>query len=113
MSDYNVIIKYRKDQLNRVETVLKKVAELISFIRVYGSLYDNYYYSLILNINNISEHFLQNLNSELIDRLYAVYFNAKEENKSEKEIFEQLRIILQKLPAINITEVIDRRERHK
>lgn len=113
MADYDVILKYRKDQLNSIETVLKKVAELTAFIKVYGALYDNYYYSLILNINNISEHYLQNLNAELIDRLYDIYCTSKEENKDEKEIFEQLREILYKLPSTTITEVSNRRARHK
>lgn len=113
MADYEVLSKYRKEQLNKVETVLKKVSELIAFIKVYGALYDNYYNAFILNINNLSEHYLQTSNSEIIDSLYNVYSSAKEENKSEKEIFEQLRAVLYKLPAFTITETSDRRARHK
>lgn len=113
MSDYEMIAKYRKTQLNKVEIILKKVATLNAFISVYGALYDNYYYAYILNLNNISEHYLENFNSEYIDRLYDIYSIAKEEEKSEKEIFEQLRIVLQKLPAFTVTETSVRRLRYQ
>ena len=113
MADIEVLEQYRKEQLKRVETVLKKSSELIAFINVYGALYDNYYNAFILNLNNINEHFLQNSDSQIIDGLYEVYSTAKEQNKSEKETFEQLRAILYKLPAPTITEVSDRAQRHK
>ena len=113
MADYEVLEKYRKDQLNKIENVLRKSSELIAFIKVYGALYDNYYNAFILNINNLSEHYLQTSNSEIIDSLYNVYATAKEEKKSEKEVFETLRAVLYELPAISITEVNDRRARHK
>ena len=113
MADIQVLDQYRKDQFAKVETVLRKSSELIAFIRVYGALYDNHYNAFILNLNNVNEHYLQNLDSQLIDKLYDVYASAKEENKSEKENFEQLRAVLYKLPVLSITEVSDRRQRHK
>ena len=113
MADIQVLDQYRKDQFAKVETVLRKSSELIAFIRVYGALYDNNYNAFILNLNNVNEHYLQNLDSQLIDKLYDVYASAKEENKSEKEIFEQLRAFLYKLPVPSITEVSDRRQRYK
>ena len=113
MADIQVLDQYRKYQFAKVETVLRKSSELIAFIRVYGALYDNNYNAFILNLNNVNEHYLQNLDSQLIDKLYDVYASAKEENKSEKEIFEQLRAFLYKLPVPSITEVSDRRQRHK
>ena len=113
MADIQVLDQYRKDQFVKVETVLRKSSELIAFIRVYGALYDNNYNAFILNLNNVNEHYLQNLDSQLIDKLYDIYASAKEENKSEKEIFEQLRAFLYKLPVPSITEVSDRRQRYK
>ena len=113
MADIQVLDQYRKDQFAKVETVLRKSSELIAFIRVYGALYDNNYNAFILNLNNVNEHYLQNLDSQLIDKLYDVYASAKEENKSEKENFEQLRAFLYKLPVPSITEVSYRRQRHK
>lgn len=113
MADYEILSKYRKDELNKIENILKKSLELIAFIKVYGSLYDKHYNSFILNINNLSEHYLQNFNSDIIDRLYNVFTIAKEEKKSEQEIFEILRKELYNLPAYSITEVNDRSARHK
>lgn len=113
MADIELLERYRKNQLKNIETVLKKSSELIAFIKVYGALYDNYYNGLILNLNNINEHFLQSLNSQIIDGLYDVYSTAREQNKPEKETFEQLRLILEKLPVLTITEVSDRARRHK
>ncbi len=107
------MVEYRKDQLNSIENVLKKVSKLIAFIRVYGALYADYYYALILNINNISERYLENFDAELIHRLYNIYLTAKQEKKSEREIFEQLRIVLYKLPAFTVMETNNRRLRHQ
>ena len=105
MADYEILSKYRKDELNKIENILKKSLELIAFIKVYGSLYDKHY--------NSFEHYLQNFNSDIIDRLYNVFTIAKEEKKSEQEIFEILRKELYNLPAYSITEVNDRSARHK
>ena len=112
MADIEVLEQYRKEQFKKVETTLKKSSELIAFINVYGALYDNYYNAFILNLNNINEHFLQSFDSQIIDGLYEVYSTAKEQSKSEKETFEQLREILYKLPAPTITETSARSQRH-
>lgn len=113
MADYEVLVKYRKDELNRIENVLKKSLELIAFIKVYGALYDKHYNGFIININNLSENYLQTSNPEIIDRLYNIYTTAKEEKKSEKEVFELLRAELYNLPAFSIAEINDRSARHK
>lgn len=88
MADYEMLEKYRKEQLNKIENILKKSSELIAFIKVYGALYDNYYNALILNINNLSEHYLQTSNCEIIDSLYNVYTTAKEEKNLKKKFLK-------------------------
>lgn len=113
MADYEVIEKYRRDNFDKTLMVLNKTSELIAFIKIYGALYDRYYNAFILNLNNINERFLETGKSEIIDRLYSVYSNAKEANKTDKEIFIQLRKVLYELPALSIMETADRAERHK
>lgn len=112
MFDYDVTTEYLKNQYNSVESTLKKVAELLAFIKVYGSIYNDYYYRHILNINNIMEHYLKNLDHKIIDKLYEVYSTAKNENKSEREIFEELRIVLYNFSSMITTDVIERRKSH-
>ena len=112
MTDIEVLEKYRKDQFIMIQKVLNKSSELITFIRVYGSLYDTYYNGFILNLNNISERYLESLDSRVIDRLYDAYTTARE-NKTEKETFEQLRNILYELPVSTISEVSERTERRR
>jgi len=102
------VIDYEKEQLKVFEKNLKKVAELNAFIKVYGSLYDSFYNTLICNINNICEHYLDTYNFEVINKLYSLYTNLRKENKKEKEIFEQLRKFIYTLPAINTSETKNR-----
>ncbi len=109
MYDYDTFKKYQTDRSNRITKELNKLSELIAYIRVYSGAY---YFSLILNLNNVKEHYLENLNSELIDQLYEIYLR-NEHHQDERETFEQLRSTLEKLPAFTITEVTRRRERHK
>lgn len=109
MNNYEIAENYRKEQFKRIESVLKKVSEIIAFVRVYGSVYDSYYNAIILNLNNISEHFLETLDSKIIDRLYDTYSRAKFANKSSQEIFEEMNFY--NLPVYAITETAARRRR--
>ena len=111
MLDYKEVNEYRKQKLNNVQNVLRKASELIAFIRVYGSLYDEHYNGFILNINNISEHYLQDFNSEVLDYLYDVYATLKQKTNDEEEIFKQFRMVLYNLPAFRVTETNARRKR--
>lgn len=111
MTNYEVAENYRKDQLQHIEGVLKKLSEIIAFIRVYGSMYDSCYNGIILNLNNIGERFLDNLDSRLINELYDTFARVKNEGKSPKDVF--LGLNLYKLPVYAITETSDRRRRHE
>lgn len=113
MTHYEVIKEYQNNQLDSIENVLKKANELLAFIRVYGSIYNDNYFAYILNLNNVIEHYLKNLNSDVIDKLYCLFSSLKESNKSEKEILQELLIILSKLPVPAIVEISDRSARHK
>ena len=113
MADYEVLEKYRKDQLNKIENVLRKSSELIAFIRVYGAPYAQNYLGYILNIDNMVEQYLVNQDSKRIDALYEVYLNLKNTEKTEREVFEKLRLVLEKLHAYEISEVEYRTARHK
>ena len=73
-------------QFKRVNRRLAKTGELIAFINTYGRLYDKFYYALILNLNNIIEHYLVTGNDKIISYLGVVYDQAKGDNKTEKEI---------------------------
>lgn len=111
MADYEVLKSYREAKFDSILCVLNKSSELIAFIKVYGALYDSCYMSLILNLNNITEHFLETFNPCVIEKLYGVYSKAKKAEKSDKEIFEQLRSVLYELPVPTIMDASDRRNR--
>lgn len=108
MANYVELSDSRKEFLNDIKGVLDKSSELIAFIKVYGSMYDKYYMSFIVNINNLSERYMHSLNSDVIDSLYNAYCSFKEASDSEKEIFEKLRIELYKIPTFSIIEVPER-----
>ena len=104
---------YWEKQYNSTVETLNKLSELIAFINTYGKLYDKYYEAFIINLNNVSEHFLQSSNSKVIDELYALYYSLKKLKKSKEEIFEELRSVLYKLPAFEIVETSKRAKRRK
>lgn len=104
MSNHETMRELKKEKFNEIETILKKVAELSAFIKTYGYGYyynNEGYINLIIVLNNISEHYLQdpNFDSKAIDNLYDIYSTAKEENKSEKEIFDKLTVELCEKPT--------------
>lgn len=100
-------------QFRNVNRRLAKTGELIAFINTYGRLYDKFYYALILNLNNIIEHYLVTGNDKIISYLGVVYDQAKGDNKTEKEIYEILRDEFYRLPVYTINEVEQRRLRRK
>lgn len=102
---------YNEVQVTRLENVLKKSAELIAFIAVYGAKYDENYFSFIININNLNEHFIKNDNPAIIDKLYDIYYKAKKENTPNKEIFNKLRHIMYELPIMSISLIDERSKR--
>ena len=111
MLEYRGLKEYRKQELSNIQSTLIKASELIAFIRVYGSMYDEHYEGFILNINNISEHYLQDLNPEVINSLYDLYSTLKQKTENEEEIFKQLRMALYGLSAFRVTETNARRKR--
>ena len=108
-----VINEYKKSQFNSIKTTLLKSSELIAFIRVYGTAYTQNYMGYILNIDNMVEQYLVNQNSKRIDDLYEVYLNLKNTEKTEREVFEKLRLVLERLHEFEISEVESRIARHK
>lgn len=111
MYDVEYVDDYKNNIFRRTNIRLGFAYKLIAFINTYGPSYDRFYYSLILNINNIIEHYLITGNDKIILSLHLVYTNAKAENKSEKEIFTDLRNALYQLPVYTINEVEQRRLR--
>ena len=104
---------YFEREYNKTVETLNKLSELIAFINTYGELYDKHYEGFIINLNNVSEHFLQSSNSKVIDELYALYSSLRELKKSKQEIFEALQIALCNIPAFEIVETSIRAKRRK
>ena len=109
----DVMDDYRDSQYDKTVETLNKLAELIAFINTYGPLYDKHYEGFIINLNNVSEHFLQSSNSKVIDELYALYSSLRELKKSKQEIFEELRNVLYELPTFEIVETSAREKNIK
>ena len=86
--------------------------QLIAFIHIYGPLYDDNYFSYILILHNLVEHYLLNNDEKIIGRIYLGYKKCIHDGKSDKETYEILRILLQQLPAYSISEVDERYKRH-
>lgn len=103
---------YNEEQVTRLETVLKKSAELIAFIAVYEFKNDDNYFSFIININNLNEHFIKNGNPTIINKLYDIFYKDKKENTPNKEIFNKLRHIMYELPIMSIS-LIDERSKKR
>ena len=105
--------RYFEKKYDKTVETLNKLSELITFINTYGKLYTKYYEAFIINLNNVSEHFLQSSDSKVIDELYTLYSSLRELKKSKKEIFEALQIVLCKLPAFEVVETSTREKKHK
>ena len=105
--------RYFEKKYDKTVETLNKLAELIAFINTYGKLYTKYYEAFIINLNNVSEHFLQSSDSKVIDELYTLYSSLRELKKSKKEIFEALQIVLCNLPASEIVETSTREKNNE
>lgn len=112
MADFKILEKNRNDKFDKTVYWLGYANKLIAFINTYGSLYDDYYFSLILNLNNIIEHYLLNGDPSVIGKIYFVYQHCMSNNKTEKETYEELRNVLYQLPVYSISAVKQRSARH-
>ena len=79
---------YFEKEYNKTVETLNKLSELIAFINTYGPLYDKHYEGFIINLNNVSEHFLQSSDSKVIDELYTLYFSLRGLKKSKKKFMK-------------------------
>lgn len=116
MDNYEVFIKQQVKNLNEVKDILRKQADLQAYIKVYGEVYDEYYYVYIINLNNLTEQFLKHSNYELanlINNLYDLYISSRNNGETNRETYKKLIQFLQELPALNVLEVSDRRQRRK
>ena len=108
----NKITDYRKFNAEQTLIWLNHINELIAFIHTYGPLYDDYYFSYILNLHNLVEHYLLSNDYKIIGRIYLGYKKCIHNGKTDKETYNALRLILQQLPAYSISEVDERYKRH-
>ena len=116
MDNYEVFIKQQVKNLNEVKDILRKQADLQAYIKVYGEVYDEYYYVHIINLNNLTEQFLKHSNYELanlINNLYDLYISSRNNGETNRETYKKLIQFLQELSALNALEVSDRRQRRK
>lgn len=112
MSNIEILKKFRKEQFEKTKNILEHANTITAFIHTYGPLIDSNYFSLILNFNNVIERYLRNGNSQTILKIYSIYAEGKIQNKTESEIFKDLRQELYKLPVYTINEIKERQERH-
>lgn len=116
MDNYKIFITSNTKKLNDIMDILRKQADLQAYIKVYGEVYDEYYYVHIINLNNLTEQFLKHSNYELanlINNLYDLYISSRNNGETNKETYKKLIQFLQELPALNILEVSDRQKRRK
>ena len=116
MDNYKIFITSNTKKLNYIMDILKKQADLLAYIKVYGEIYDKNYYSYIINLNNLTEQFLKYTNFELADLindLYDLYINSRNNDDHNKITYEKLVQFLQELPALNVLEVKNRHQRRK
>ena len=116
MDNYKIFITSNTKKLNDIMDILRKQADLQAYIKVYGEVYDEYYYVYIINLNNLTEQFLKHSNYELanlINNLYDLYISSRNNGETNKETYKKLIQFLQELPALNVLEVSDRRQRRK
>ena len=103
MDDLKIIEVMRQREVEKYEQGLKKSAELMAVINVYGRLDTEYYTGLLLNLGNMNEQFLETGDSSTIDVLYDVYQTAKEE-KSTVEAYMVLRKKMEHLRDSKVEE---------
>lgn len=103
MDDLKIIEVMRQREVEKYEQGLKKSAELMAVINVYGRLDTEYYTGLLLNLSNMNEQFLETGDSSTIDVLYDVYQTAKEE-KSTVEAYMVLRKKMEHLRDSKVEE---------
>ena len=116
MDNYKIFITSNTKKLNDIMDILRKQADLQAYIKVYGEVYDEYYYVYIINLNNLTEQFLKHSNYELanlINNLYDLYISSRNNGETNKETYKKLIQFLQELPALNVLEVSDRHKRRK
>ena len=116
MDNYKIFITSNTKKLNDIMDILRKQADLQAYIKVYGEVYDEYYYVHIINLNNLTEQFLKHSNYELanlINNLYDLYISSRNNGETNRETYKKLIQFLQELPALNILEVSDRHKRRK
>ena len=116
MDNYKIFITSNTKKLNDIMDILRKQADLQAYIKVYGEVYDEYYYVHIINLNNLTEQFLKHSNYELanlINNLYDLYISSRNNGETNKETYKKLIQFLQELSALNVLEVSDRRQRRK
>lgn len=113
MADLGALREYRNAKFDRTMCWLEYASSLIGFINTYGPLYDDNYFSLILNLNNIVEHYLLTGDPKIIGRLTIISSKCVSDKKTEEETFKELRSVLYQLPVYSISEVNQRQARHK
>ena len=116
MDNYKIFITSNTKKLNDIMDILRKQADLQAYIKVYGEVYDEYYYVYIINLNNLTEQFLKHSNYELanlINNLYDLYISSRNNGETNRETYKKLIQFLQELSALNALEVSDRRQRRK
>ena len=116
MDNYKIFITSNTKKLNDIMDILRKQADLQAYIKVYGEVYDEYYYVHIINLNNLTEQFLKHSNYELanlINNLYDLYISSRNNGETNRETYKKLIQFLQELSALNILEVSDRHKRRK
>lgn len=83
MKEMEYTQKYREQDVEICAQVLKKAADLMAILNVYGRLDSEYYTGLLINMSNINERFLETGDSSTIDYLYDMYMIAKKNSNLE------------------------------
>ena len=112
MDDLKIIEVMRQREVEKYEQGLKKSAELMAVINVYGRLDTEYYTGLLLNLSNINERFLETGDSSTIDSLYEVYQTTKEET-STVDAYMTLKQKIEHLRSYKIEESKMRVKRYR